>query len=119
LKKNLSFLFSFTQNLASVLSDTHRTKSEIAAFFTRHWGEHFVPRQQIPPAHTIPSISLEHFRHYLATTAKKHRQYLRARKALRKGAIKQKREQEQQGGGNEGASISRDEIPDVRIIFLI
>jgi hypothetical protein len=100
-------LYSFTQNLASVLSDTRRSKNEIAGFFTRHWGEQFVPRQNVPPAPSIPTITLEHFRHYLATTARKHRQYLRARKSLRRGAIKQQRQQQAE------ATVSRDEVPDV------
>ncbi|KAL7073629.1 hypothetical protein ACQ4LE_007330 [Meloidogyne hapla] len=93
---------SYTQNLAAVLSDPKRTRSEVSAFFTRHWGEQFVPRKNIPPAQTIPLITLEHFRQYLATTAKKHKQYLKARRALR---------QKQQQNGEE--RISRDEVSDI------
>ncbi|CAK5024727.1 unnamed protein product [Meloidogyne enterolobii] len=94
----------YTQNLAAVLSDPKRTRSEVSAFFTRHWGEQFIPRKTIPPAQTIPSISLEHFRQYLATTAKKHKQYLKARRALRQKQTQQNGEEER---------ISRDEVADI------
>uniref|UniRef100_A0A915NQD0 Vacuolar protein sorting-associated protein 54 n=2 Tax=Meloidogyne TaxID=189290 RepID=A0A915NQD0_9BILA len=94
----------YTQNLAAVLSDPKRTRSEVSAFFTRHWGEQFIPRKNIPPAQTIPSISLEHFRQYLATTAKKHKQYLKARRALRQKQTQQNGEEER---------ISRDEVADI------
>ncbi|CAK5025867.1 unnamed protein product [Meloidogyne enterolobii] len=96
--------FFYTQNLAAVLSDPKRTRSEVSAFFTRHWGEQFIPRKTIPPAQTIPSISLEHFRQYLATTAKKHKQYLKARRALRQKQTQQNGEEER---------ISRDEVADI------
>uniref|UniRef100_A0A183BJU3 Vacuolar protein sorting-associated protein 54 n=1 Tax=Globodera pallida TaxID=36090 RepID=A0A183BJU3_GLOPA len=92
----------FTQNLASVLSDTKRSKAEVAAFFTRHWGEQFVPQKTLPSASTIPKICLEHFRHYLDNTAKKHRQYLRVRKTLRRANAQLFGEQ-----------ISSDEIPGI------
>jgi len=94
--------------LAAVLSDPKRTRSEVSAFFTRHWGEQFIPRKTIPPAQTIPSISLEHFRQYLATTAKKHKQYLKARRALRQKQTQQNGEEER---------ISRDEVADVKKFF--
>ncbi|KAI3422153.1 Vacuolar protein sorting-associated protein 54 [Globodera pallida] len=89
-------------NLASVLSDTKRSKAEVAAFFTRHWGEQFVPQKTLPSASTIPKICLEHFRHYLDNTAKKHRQYLRVRKTLRRANAQLFGEQ-----------ISSDEIPGI------
>ncbi|KAL3083094.1 hypothetical protein niasHS_010896 [Heterodera schachtii] len=93
---------SFTQNLASVLSDTKRSKAEVAAFFTRHWGEQFVPQKSLCSAPTIPKISLEHFRHYLDNTAKKHRQYLRVRKTLQRS-----------NGHLIGEQIASDEIPSI------
>uniref|UniRef100_A0A914HJK9 Vacuolar protein sorting-associated protein 54 n=1 Tax=Globodera rostochiensis TaxID=31243 RepID=A0A914HJK9_GLORO len=98
----MSVFLCFTQNLASVLSDTKRSKAEVAAFFTRHWGEQFVPQKTLPSASTIPKICLEHFRHYLDNTAKKHRQYLRVRKTLR-----------QANAQLFGEQISSDEIPEI------
>uniref|UniRef100_A0A7E4VVQ6 Vacuolar protein sorting-associated protein 54 n=1 Tax=Panagrellus redivivus TaxID=6233 RepID=A0A7E4VVQ6_PANRE len=74
----------FTQNLSSVLSDPTRSKSETTTFFVRHWGDHFVPHATYPRPPSIPKITVEHFRQYLISTAKKHRHYLKARKALKR-----------------------------------
>lgn len=65
-----------------MLTDPRRTKAETTVFFTRHWGEGFVPRQQAPPSSALPRIQPDHFKHYLATTAKKHKHYLKSRRAL-------------------------------------
>jgi vacuolar protein sorting-associated protein 54 len=75
---------SFTQNLSSVLSDPTRSKSETIHFFTRHWGEQFIPTTNFPLPTSIPKITVEHFRQYLLTIAKNHRHYLRSKKALRR-----------------------------------
>lgn len=74
---------SFTQNLSSVLLDPKCSRTEIQNFFTRHWGDSFVPKNQISPALSLPSISLDHFKKYLKTIAKKHHQCLRAKYAGR------------------------------------
>ncbi|KAI6230703.1 Vacuolar protein sorting-associated protein 54 [Aphelenchoides fujianensis] len=76
--------FSFTQNLSSVLNDPRRTKYDRQVFFTRHWGDAFTPRLHVPAAAQIPKIAGEQFKHYLATTAKKHKQYLKSKKALKR-----------------------------------
>ncbi|KAI6186808.1 Vacuolar protein sorting-associated protein 54 [Aphelenchoides besseyi] len=75
---------SFTQNLSSVLNDPRRTRYDTQVFFTRHWGEQYAPRSSVPTASSIPKIGNEEFRHYLATTAKKHKQYLKSKKALKR-----------------------------------
>lgn len=73
---------SFTQNLSSVLADPKRSRSETHSFFTRHWGESFVPKSRIHPSSSLPTITIEHFKKYLTTTAKNHKKYLKAKKAL-------------------------------------
>uniref|UniRef100_F1KS34 Vacuolar protein sorting-associated protein 54 n=1 Tax=Ascaris suum TaxID=6253 RepID=F1KS34_ASCSU len=81
--KNRTFtVHSFTQNLSSVLSDPKRPRSEVHSFFTRHWGDSFVPKIRVSSSSSLPSIDVDHFRNYLTTTAKKHRKYLRAKKEL-------------------------------------
>lgn len=62
--------FSFTQNLASVLAKPNQSRHEVQVFFTRHWGDSFVPQTSIPNVPTIPKVNDDHFKHYLATTAK-------------------------------------------------
>lgn len=62
--------FSFTQNLSSVLSDPKRPRSEVHSFFTRHWGDSFVPKIRVSSSSSLPSIDVDHFRNYLTTTAK-------------------------------------------------
>uniref|UniRef100_A0A915D155 Vacuolar protein sorting-associated protein 54 n=1 Tax=Ditylenchus dipsaci TaxID=166011 RepID=A0A915D155_9BILA len=90
-------------NLSSVLSDPGRSRSEVASFFTRHWGEHFVPKTNIPLTAQLPKITDAHFLHYLSTTAKKHRQYLKARRALRKAISRHAEE----------TSIDPEEVPTI------
>ncbi|CAD5229820.1 unnamed protein product [Bursaphelenchus xylophilus] len=77
-------IINFTQDLSSVLTDPRRTKGETTVFFTRHWGDGFVPRKDIPPSAHIPKVNADTFKHYLATTAKKHKHYLKSKRALRK-----------------------------------
>lgn len=69
-------IFSFTQNLASVLSDPSRSRSERLAFFTRHWGESFIPKTRVSSSPSLPNITVDHFKNYLATTAKVRNMYL-------------------------------------------
>ncbi|CAD5225421.1 unnamed protein product [Bursaphelenchus okinawaensis] len=75
---------NYTQDLSSVLTDSRRTKTEATVFFTRHWGDGFVPKKEIPPSSHIPKVNADTFKHYLATTAKKHKHYLKSKRALRK-----------------------------------
>lgn len=63
-------IFSYTQNLSSVLSDPNRSRNEVASFFTRHWGESYVVKTTVPPSPHLPKIGADHFRVYLSTTAK-------------------------------------------------
>ncbi|KAH7678234.1 vacuolar protein sorting-associated protein 54, partial [Aphelenchoides avenae] len=93
----------FTQNLSSVIADPRRSKSETTTFFTRHWGEQFVPKTSVAAAPTLPRISSDHFRQYLSTTAKKHRQYLKAKRALRKALARHAEEN----------AVDPDEVPSV------
>ncbi|KAK0408500.1 hypothetical protein QR680_003996 [Steinernema hermaphroditum] len=95
----------FTQNLSSVLSDPKRSRTEVANFFTRHWGEHFVPQTKFQPSYSIPRVTIEHFRAYLTTTAKKHRKCLKAKKALHKALARH----------HEQTQITSDELP---LIFM-
>lgn len=110
--------FSFTQNLSAVLLDPVRFRAEVSTFFTRHWGDSFIPRTSISSTQHVPHVPLDCFQQYLATTAKvffssnlrvkikiqKHRQYLKARKALRSVAL-----------GRDSAKIrlDPDEVPSV------
>ncbi|KAI1720539.1 vps54-like protein domain-containing protein [Ditylenchus destructor] len=86
-----------------MLSDPGRKRSEVASFFTRHWGDSFVSKTTISASPQLPRITDGHFRQYLSTTAKKHRQYLKARKSLRKALIRQAEE----------TTIEIDEVPQI------
>ncbi|VDD86917.1 unnamed protein product [Enterobius vermicularis] len=119
-------IFSFTQNLASVLSDPSRSRSERLAFFTRHWGESFIPKTRVSSSPSLPNITVDHFKNYLATTAKvrnmylffhasriaskqlyfvveKHRSYLKARRALLRTLARH----------DENKRIDADDIPKI------
>uniref|UniRef100_A0A0N5AQS1 Vacuolar protein sorting-associated protein 54 n=1 Tax=Syphacia muris TaxID=451379 RepID=A0A0N5AQS1_9BILA len=96
-------LQSFTQNLASVLSDSSRSRKERLAFFTRHWGEAFIPKLRVAPSLSLPNITPEHFKNYLATTGKKHRSYLKARRALLKTLARH----------DENKRVDADDIPKI------
>uniref|UniRef100_A0A915PSQ6 Vacuolar protein sorting-associated protein 54 n=1 Tax=Setaria digitata TaxID=48799 RepID=A0A915PSQ6_9BILA len=78
------WLCHFTQNLSSVLLDSKCSRTEVQAFFTRHWGESFVPKNRVSPVSSLPTISLDHFKKYLKTTTKKHRKCLRAKYELQR-----------------------------------
>ncbi|VDM29802.1 unnamed protein product [Toxocara canis] len=68
--------------MSSVLSDPKRPRSEVHSFFTRHWGDSFVPKNHISSSPSLPNIDEAHFKKYLTTTAKKHRKYVKAKKEL-------------------------------------
>uniref|UniRef100_A0A0M3IYS3 Vacuolar protein sorting-associated protein 54 n=1 Tax=Anisakis simplex TaxID=6269 RepID=A0A0M3IYS3_ANISI len=68
--------------LSSVLSDPKRSRSEVHAFFTRHWGDSFVPKTRIASSPALPAIDLAHFKNYLDTIAKKHLKYVKAKREL-------------------------------------
>ncbi|VDK83260.1 unnamed protein product [Onchocerca ochengi] len=97
--------FSFTQNLSSVLLDPKCSRAEVQTFFTRHWSDSFVPKTQISPALSLPTISIDHFQKYLKTTAKKHRQCLRAKYELRRALARHEED-------------TRVDVDDVPVIFL-
>lgn len=95
--------FSFTQNLSSVLSDPTRSKTETTSFFVRHWGDQYVPSNNFPVPPTIPKITVEEFRQYIITTGKNYRQYMKARKALRRALARH----------HEQISRDRDQLPTI------
>lgn len=66
----ISYIFSFTQNLSAVLLDPKCSRTEVQAFFTRHWGDSFVPKDRVSPSQSLPAVLLDHFKKYLKTTAK-------------------------------------------------
>lgn len=76
-------LMSFTQNLSAVLTDPNRSRSENQTFFTRHWGDHFVPQTSVSPSKTLPKCSKKVFETYSNTTGEAYRRYRAVRKALR------------------------------------
>ncbi|KAE9412082.1 hypothetical protein Angca_002938, partial [Angiostrongylus cantonensis] len=61
---------SFTQNLSAVLSYPGRSRSEVNSFFTRHWGDAFVPLTSIPRSTLIPPISDQQFVTYAKNSDK-------------------------------------------------
>ncbi|VDN07709.1 unnamed protein product [Thelazia callipaeda] len=75
---------SFTQNLSSVLLDPKRSRTEIQTFFTRHWGDSFVPKNRIPPTPSLPTILEDHFKKYLDTTTKKYKRCMKAKCELQR-----------------------------------
>ncbi|KAL3986141.1 Vps54-like family protein [Acanthocheilonema viteae] len=97
--------FSFTQNLSSVLLDPKCSRTEVQAFFTRHWGDSFVPKNRVSPALSLPVISLDHFKKYLKTTAKKHRQCLKAKYELQRALARHEND-------------TRIDVDDVPVILL-
>uniref|UniRef100_A0A914UTW1 Vacuolar protein sorting-associated protein 54 n=1 Tax=Plectus sambesii TaxID=2011161 RepID=A0A914UTW1_9BILA len=97
----------FTQNLSSVLSDPNRSRTEVLSFFTRHWGESFVVKTVVPPSAHLLKIGADHFRVYLATTAKKYRHYLKAKRALAKTLSRH----ELQRSSSNGGRVDANEVP--------
>ncbi|VDO33637.1 unnamed protein product, partial [Onchocerca flexuosa] len=95
----------FTQNLSSVLLDPKCSRAEVQTFFTRHWSDSFVPKTHISPALSLPTISIDHFQKYLKTTAKKHRQCLRAKYELRRALARHEED-------------TRIDVDDVPVILL-
>lgn len=62
--------FSYTQNLSAVLVGPNNKQSDIATFFTRHWGETYVPPSSIPPSFSVPRADTKAVQDYVKTTAK-------------------------------------------------
>ncbi|CAJ0590259.1 unnamed protein product [Cylicocyclus nassatus] len=75
-------LSSFTQNLSAVLSDPGRSRSEVNTFFTRHWGDSFVPPHSIPRSTLIPPISDQQFIAHQKNTSKVYKRYHATKRAL-------------------------------------
>ncbi|KAK6753233.1 hypothetical protein RB195_012682 [Necator americanus] len=72
----------FTQNLSSVLSDPGRSRSEVNTFFTRHWGDSFVPPTTIPRSTLIPPISDQQFVTHQKNTGRIYKRYHATKRAL-------------------------------------
>lgn len=75
-------LTSFTQNLSAVLSDPGRSRSEVSTFFTRHWGDAFVPPSAIPRSTLIPPISNQQFAAHTKNTGKTYKRYHATKRAI-------------------------------------
>lgn len=58
-------VYSGSQNLAAILNDPRKTRWEVAAFFTRHWGESFIEKVEIPSIAHLPKITQKHFEDYI------------------------------------------------------
>uniref|UniRef100_A0A158PA13 Vacuolar protein sorting-associated protein 54 n=1 Tax=Angiostrongylus cantonensis TaxID=6313 RepID=A0A158PA13_ANGCA len=56
--------------LSAVLSYPGRSRSEVNSFFTRHWGDAFVPLTSIPRSTLIPPISDQQFVTYAKNSDK-------------------------------------------------
>ncbi|PAV62850.1 hypothetical protein WR25_15919 [Diploscapter pachys] len=79
----------FTQNLSAVLSDPGRSRSEVTTFFTRHWGDAFVPPASIVQSRLIPPVNSQQFVNYIRNTAKPkpentYKKYRAARRQLQR-----------------------------------
>ncbi|VDO62716.1 unnamed protein product [Heligmosomoides polygyrus] len=72
----------FTQNLSAVLSDPGRSRSEVSTFFTRHWGDAFVPPSAIPRSTLIPPISNQQFAAHTKNTGKTYKRYHATKRAI-------------------------------------
>ncbi|CAI4223341.1 unnamed protein product [Auanema sp. JU1783] len=68
--------------MSAVLSDPGRKRSEVATFFSRHWGDSFVPPTSIPPSRLIPPVTAQQFTSYIKSTGKTYKKYQTAKKAL-------------------------------------
>ncbi|CAI5453198.1 unnamed protein product [Caenorhabditis angaria] len=76
-------MVSFTQNLSAVLADPGRSRTETSTFFTRHWGDTFVPQASILASKKLPKISKATFEKYNQTTGESYKRYRSIRRALR------------------------------------
>uniref|UniRef100_A0A1I7XLJ9 Vacuolar protein sorting-associated protein 54 n=1 Tax=Heterorhabditis bacteriophora TaxID=37862 RepID=A0A1I7XLJ9_HETBA len=70
------------KNLSSVLSDPSRSRSEVNTFFTRHWGDAFIPPTTISPSHFIPPVTAQQFTNYVKNTAQTYKRYRASKKAV-------------------------------------
>ncbi|CAD6193474.1 unnamed protein product [Caenorhabditis auriculariae] len=78
-----TFEVNFTQNLSAVLADPHRSRTETNTFFTRHWGDAFVPQTTVLPSKKVPVVGPNAFHDYSTTTGEAYRRYRTVRRALR------------------------------------
>ncbi|CAB3397563.1 unnamed protein product [Caenorhabditis bovis] len=80
---NTVVIYSPTQNLSAVLADPNRSRSETSSFFTRHWGDQFVPVTTIPPSKHLKRVSSKNIEKYSKTTGELYQRYRSIRRALR------------------------------------
>ncbi|CAJ0940049.1 unnamed protein product, partial [Mesorhabditis belari] len=73
-----------TNNLASVVADPLRPRAELQAFFTRHWGETFVPIQEVPKCPHLQPVNIANLSNYMKSIGQKYALYVDARRKLSK-----------------------------------
>ncbi|KAF1749893.1 hypothetical protein GCK72_016438 [Caenorhabditis remanei] len=74
---------SFTQNLSAVLADPSRSRNDLSTFFTRHWGDTFVPSQPVPPSKRLARMADSSFDSYCQAAGESYRRYQAIKRALR------------------------------------
>uniref|UniRef100_A0A1I7U730 Vacuolar protein sorting-associated protein 54 n=1 Tax=Caenorhabditis tropicalis TaxID=1561998 RepID=A0A1I7U730_9PELO len=74
---------SFTQNLSAVLTDPTRSRNDLSTFFTRHWGDSFVPNAPVPPSKRLARMADANFENYCQAAGESYRRYQAVKRALR------------------------------------
>ncbi|PIC27045.1 hypothetical protein B9Z55_019424 [Caenorhabditis nigoni] len=73
----------FTQNLSAVLADPSRSRNDLSTFFTRHWGDTFVPTQPVPTSKRLAKMADASFDSYCQAAGESYKRYQAVKRALR------------------------------------
>ncbi|CAJ0582481.1 unnamed protein product, partial [Mesorhabditis spiculigera] len=73
-----------TNNLASVVADPNQSRTTTATFYTKHWGEDFVPHKTVSKAQGIPPTSNAAISSYRSSVAQGYENLTSARQGLAK-----------------------------------
>ncbi|EGT48540.1 hypothetical protein CAEBREN_30372 [Caenorhabditis brenneri] len=99
---------SFTQNLSAVLADPTRSRNDLSTFFTRHWGDSFVPTQPVPPSKRLARMADASFESYCQAAGESYKRYQAVKRALRLSHVE----------GAEQQGDERQDAEDLPTIFI-
>ncbi|CAA97331.2 Vacuolar protein sorting-associated protein 54 [Caenorhabditis elegans] len=108
IEKKKFTLHSFTQNLSAVLADPSRSRSDLTTFFTRHWGDSFVPTQPVPQSKRLARLADSAFDSYCQSAGESYRRYQAIKRALRLS----------HADGGVGIGDERQDAEDLPTIFI-
>ncbi|CAI2354398.1 unnamed protein product [Caenorhabditis sp. 36 PRJEB53466] len=107
-RRDKSYGDAFTQNLSAVLADPTRSRNDMTTFFTRHWGDTFVPTQPVPHSRRLARMVDASNDSYCQAVSEAFTRYHAAKRLLR------------QSHGEEGLGMGdgRYDAEDLPTIFI-